>query len=99
MLRAVADATGEEIGTIDAMGFDLVPEPIEEEESGPYLWLDCPFCGHVVHLSDDGVVVLPEAAECGHCETLFSYAFDEIYEAPVERIAGQLLDRQMAFAA
>ena len=97
---AVAEVTGESLSTIHALGFDLVPESIEEPEAdGPHLWLDCPFCGSTVHLSDAGLEKLPESAECGRCETVFDYQFDEVYEADPTRIAGRLLDRQMAFEA
>jgi hypothetical protein len=97
---AVAEVTGESLSTIDAFGFDLVPGSIEDSETDQsHLWLDCPFCGREVHLSDQGIERLPESAECGRCETVFDYQFDEIYEADPTVIAGQLLDRQMAFAA
>jgi hypothetical protein len=52
-----------------------------------------------VHLSDGKLEDLPELAECGHCESLFDYQFDEIFAAPAEQIAAEILDRQYQLAA
>jgi hypothetical protein len=80
--RAVAEATGENISTIRQMGFVLEGSPGPSGDGSEPLWLDCPFCGQAVLLSEVGLDGLPDAAECEACDTVFDYQFEEIYESP-----------------
>lgn len=99
IVRAVADATRESRCTIRSIGFQPLIDHEEPSGNTPHLWLDCPICGRVVHLADGKLEDLPELAECGHCECLFDYQFDEVFAAHAEQIAAEILDRQYQLAA
>jgi hypothetical protein len=99
IVRAVARTTHESVSTIRSIGFQPIVDPEEFSDNEAHLWLDCPICGRVVHLADGKLEDLPELAECGHCESLFDYKFDEVFAAPAEQIAAEILDWQYQMAA
>lgn len=99
IVRAVAKTTHESVSTIRSFGFQPLIDHEEPSDHTSHLWLDCPICGRVVHLSDGKLEDLPELAECGHCESLFDYQFNEVFAAPAEQIAAEILDRQYQLAA
>lgn len=90
--EAVAKATGDSLSTIRSMGFQPDHWALEVDEDNTHLVLDCPFCGHEVLLSNTGLGGLPTEAECDHCDTVYDYMFDEIFEAELDdEIAKQLM--------
>ncbi len=79
--RAVARSTGEDLCTISQRGFGLVDDIAEQDDAdGPYLFLDCCFCGAAVPLASSPAE-LPEAACCDRCDTVFDYRTGEVYAA------------------
>ena len=85
--HAVARATGETLVTVRSVGF-LLDETETGENEPQYLWLDCPFCGKPILLTNAGAQELPEEAECAHCDTVFDNRRDRdyVYEATLDEI-------------
>ena len=77
---AVALATGESLGVVRSLGFNLVlsgPERLDLEESR--IVVDCPTCGQPVAYPGrvpDGSQAL---AECVRCDLYFDFAPEAVY--------------------
>lgn len=85
---AVAQATGESLGTINRIGFtqDVVLRHDHSERSDPLKVVDCPCCGGTIVLTWSRFDKLPEFAECRRCETIVDYHPWEIYTMRLESI-------------
>ena len=85
---AVAQATGESLGTINRIGFsEEAPCGHDHSESSDALKVvDCPCCGGTVVLTWSRFDNLPEFAECRRCETIVDYHPWEIYLMHLESI-------------
>jgi len=85
---AVAQATGESLGTINRIGFSEENHcgHNHSEFSDPLKVVDCPCCGGTVVLAWSRFDKLPEFAECRRCETIVDYHPWEIYQLQLESI-------------
>lgn len=85
---AVAQATGESLGTINRIGFSEDSDHRHDlfEVSDPLNVVDCPCCGGTVVLTWNRFDKLPEFAECRRCETIVDYHPWEIYTMRLENI-------------
>lgn len=81
---AVADATGEELSTIESMGFGVEPRHRFDDDE-PVLVVNCPFCGAAAILANTPAE-LPEYAECSRCDTVFDYSDDEIESVSLDEL-------------
>lgn len=81
---AVADATGEELSTIECMGFSFEP-PHRFDDDEPVLAVTCPFCGAAAILANTPED-LPLDADCGRCGTCFPYDNDDIFSATLDEL-------------
>jgi len=84
---AVAQATGESLGTINRIGFTQdVVQRHDHEGNDPLKVVDCPCCGGTIVLTWSRFDKLPEFAECRRCETIVDYHPWEIYTMHLESI-------------
>src|SRR5436190_6944053 len=85
---AVAQATGESLGTINRIGFsEDFDHPHDLCESGdPLKVVDCPCCGGTIVLTWSRFDKLPDFADCRRCETIVEYHPWEIYLMRLENI-------------
>lgn len=87
-LSAVALATGENLRTIERIGFGHKSRTRRDEptDDDPLAVIDCPCCGGTVVLAWNRTDALPDMAECRTCDIAVPYSPAEVYEVSLDDV-------------